>query len=122
VDGRKRFCSECSKLSYFVRWHRIKKAKGRIVAEFMRRLAPKPLGTASHPGTPAAVELGKVLSWELARQGINYADAADAIGVPKVTLFNWVSGHSLPRNRGDFVRLQDLGLKPVDLVAAMVAG
>ena len=114
TDGRKRYCTSHSRLSYFQRWKQKKKI--RDYSSGNRGIEPVRPALVNRQLTHDAAlraEFGQLLRGELGKLGLTPGGAARKASLPTGTIQNWARGVSRPRNREEFIRLaRRVGLKP----------
>jgi hypothetical protein len=91
VDGRKRYCMEHSRLSYFQRW-RMNKQRRAALAHAMDSNGKPPGDTAASLRN----EFGAWLARELMVRGEDYKSSARRADLPPKTVYNWVAGIARP--------------------------
>jgi hypothetical protein len=109
LDGRKRYCVEHSKLSYFQRWKVKRDRRAAIV-----RQGQLVLGGTARKAKMGAIEFGGWLAEELGLLGETHRSAARRTGIPWKTIYNWLAGISMPA-QGDpqlIHLLETLGIDP----------
>ncbi len=124
LDGRKRYCVNHTRLSYFLRW----KLKRRLLRA-MNRDESSRSDTKTFRGSRLLGDedrrksFGRLLRQELMRRNLTPGAAARKTSLPVGTVQNWSRGVSLPRDKRKFERLaRGLGIDLAQFGGYLMAG